>query len=86
MRAYTNRVDTIRDYDESWTSFVYNLHHNCYILPGVSPDDIGKGDHHLTWMLKWNPNFTNTSIFNNLQYNGRHRAINDVPSLELFQQ
>lgn len=86
LRAYTNRDEHIRDYDESWTWFVMNLHRNGYVLPGSSPDDIGKSDHHLTWMLKWNPNATNTSIFNNLQYNGLHRAINDIASLELFQQ
>ncbi|KAH0566273.1 hypothetical protein GP486_000325 [Trichoglossum hirsutum] len=82
IRAYTGQNPISSNLAHTWASFLKNIAEQGYILPGAS-DRIGIEDG-CSWMFAWNSELKDSNIFNNLQYNGEHRALNDIPSLDLF--
>ena len=75
--------NTNKDEDHShiWNVFIKRILADGYLLPGTV-DDLGRNC--LSWIVKWPENgFKSTSVFNTLQYSGRLRTINDIPSVEV---
>ena len=64
-----------------WSSFIYRLLSSGYMLPGTV-SQLGQRDY--SWVVIWDDaGFKDTHIFNNLQYAGKAKTVNDVPPLDL---
>ena len=64
-----------------WNTFIRHILRLGYIVPGTIKD-LGRDE--LSWIVKWpKDGFHTSAIFNNLQYMGRLRAINDIPPVVL---
>ena len=75
------RADTEEAHNHIWNVLIKRILGNGYLLPGTV-EDLGRDT--LSWIVKWPENgFNSTLIFNNLQYVGRLRAINDIPPVEV---
>ncbi|KAL6720999.1 hypothetical protein ACLMJK_000099 [Lecanora helva] len=69
------------DHSHIWNIFIKRILENGYILPGTV-DDLGRNC--LSWIVKWpEDGFISTVVFDNLQYAGRLRTINDIPPVEV---
>ena len=64
-----------------WNIFIKRILSDGYVLPGTI-EDLGRRN--LSWIVKWpEDGFNSTLVFNNLQYAGRLRAINEIPPVEV---
>lgn len=64
-----------------WNVLIKRILADGYLLPGTV-EDLGRRS--LSWIIKWpEDGFNSTLIFNNLQYAGHLRAINDIPPVEV---
>ncbi|KAL9607950.1 MAG: hypothetical protein Q9167_007188 [Letrouitia subvulpina] len=70
------------EYDShNWNIVVKRILEDGYLLPGTIAD---LGRQSLSWIVKWSEQgFKSTAVFNNLQYSGRLRTMNDIPPIEL---
>ena len=69
------------DHSNIWNIFIKRILEDGYLVPGTV-EDLGR--RHLSWIVKWpEDGFKSTSVFNNLQYAGRLRTINDIPPVEV---
>lgn len=69
------------DHSNIWNVFIKRLLEDDYLLPGTV-EDLGRK--RLSWIVKWpEDGFKSTSIFNDLQYGGLLRTINDIPPVEV---
>lgn len=69
------------EHSNTWNVFIQRILSHGYLLPGTV-DDLGQA--RCSWIVKWpEDGFKSTSIFNNLQYSGRLRAINNIPPVEV---
>ena len=69
------------DHSKIWNVFIRRILLDGYLLPGTV-EELGQG--RLSWIVKWpEDGFKSTSIFDNLQYAGRLRTINDIPPVEI---
>ena len=69
------------DHDHIWNVFVKRILKNGYLLPGTI-DDLGREC--LSWLYKWpQDGLKSTTVFDNLQYQGRLRTINDIPPIQI---
>ncbi|KAM0797109.1 hypothetical protein BDR22DRAFT_824619 [Usnea florida] len=69
------------DHSNTWNVFIQRILSHGYLLPGTV-DDLGQARR--SWIVKWpEDGFKSTSVFNNLQYAGRLRAINNIPPVEV---
>lgn len=65
----------------TWNVFMKGLLQNGYLLPGKVAD---LGRDCLSWIVKWpDEGIKSTAVFNDLQYSGPLRTINDIPPIEL---
>lgn len=73
--------DTEEAHSDVWNILIKRVLADGYLLPGTV-DDLGRRS--LSWIVKWpEDGFNSTLIFNNLQYAGRLRAINEIPPVEV---
>lgn len=64
-----------------WRTFITRRLKDGYILPGTV-DQMGQHDY--SWIIKWpEDGIKDTHVFNNLQYNGDKRTINEIPPIDL---
>ena len=69
-------LDNDLDHVNVWNVFVKRMLREGYLLPGTIAD---LGQDPLSWVYKWpHDGVKSTSIFDNLQYSGRLRTMNDV--------
>ncbi|KAL8871449.1 MAG: hypothetical protein Q9198_007417, partial [Flavoplaca austrocitrina] len=74
-------VDMEEAYSHTWNIIIKRILADGYLLPGTV-EDLGRKS--LSWIVKWpEDGFSSTLIFDNLQYAGRLRAINDIPPVEV---
>ena len=69
----------LRDEDDShcWNVFLHRILKHGYLLPGTI-QDLGRDQ--MSWIVKWpKDGFHTSAVFNNLQYAGSLRTINDIP-------
>ena len=77
----TGSPDVDEDHSRVWNTFIKRIVEDGYLLPGTV-EDLGR--RHLSWIVKWpEDGFKSTSVFNNLQYAGRLRTINNIPPVEV---
>ena len=72
-----------RDEDHShiWDVFLKRILKDGYLLPGTVVD---LGRECLSWLYQWpQDGLKSTTVFNNLQYQGRLRTINEIPPIEI---
>lgn len=75
------KVDDDEAHCNVWNVFVKRILHDGYLLPG-HVEDLSR--RRLSWVVKWpEQGFKSTAVFNTLQYAGRFRTINDIPSIEV---
>jgi hypothetical protein len=69
-------------YAMAWDHFVRRLVDYEYILPGVI-HQLGRDN--ASWIVKWEDNdrFRSSEVFDNIQYSGHARAINDIPTIPI---
>ncbi|KAL8897053.1 MAG: hypothetical protein Q9207_007412 [Kuettlingeria erythrocarpa] len=73
--------ETEEAHNDVWNILIKRILADGYLLPGTV-DDLGRRS--LSWIVKWpEDGFNSTLIFNNLQYAGRLRAINEIPPVEV---
>ncbi|KAL8669593.1 MAG: hypothetical protein Q9168_005825 [Polycauliona sp. 1 TL-2023] len=73
--------DTEDAHSHIWNVIMKRILADGYLLPGTV-DDLGRKS--LSWIVKWpEDGYSSTLIFNNLQYAGRLRALNDIPPVEV---
>jgi hypothetical protein len=64
-----------------WKRFITRRLRDGYILPGPV-ESLGQCDY--SWIVKWpDEGIKDTHVFNNLQYNGTARTINEIPPIDL---
>jgi hypothetical protein len=64
-----------------WKTFLTRRLKDGYIVPGTL-DQMGQLDY--SWIIKWpEDGIKDTHVFNNLQYNGEKRTINEIPAIDL---
>ncbi|KAL8765191.1 MAG: hypothetical protein Q9209_007652 [Squamulea sp. 1 TL-2023] len=74
-------TDTDEAHNHIWNVINKRILTDGYLLPGTV-EDLGRRS--LSWIVKWpQDGFSSSMIFNNLQYAGRLRAINDIPPVEV---
>ena len=74
-------VNIDEDHSHIWNVFIKRILADGYLLPGTV-DDLGRRC--LSWIVEWpDDGFKSSSIFNNLQYAGRLRTINNIPPVEV---
>lgn len=72
----------------AWDSFVSAITREGWILPGslikkrLRDDKTSKTKEQSSWKVKWDE-YTDTEIFDHLQYNGEKKEVNDIPPLKL---
>ena len=77
----SGRADTEEAHNYIGNILITRILERGYLLPGTV-EELGRDT--LSWIVKWPENgFNSTLIFNNLQYAGRLRAINDIPPVEV---
>jgi hypothetical protein len=70
-----------RDEKRVWNIFVERLLQNGYILPGTLEQ---LGEPNRSWVVKYpERGLKDSSIFNNVQYAGEGRTINNIPPMKL---
>ena len=81
FRLESGSPNVDEDHSKIWNIFIRRILLDGYLLPGTV-DDLGQARR--SWIVKWpEDGFKSTSIFNNLQYAGRLRAINNIPPVEV---
>ena len=72
-------LDNDLDHVNVWNVFVKRMLQEGYLLPGTITD---LGQDPLSWVYKWpDDGVKSTSIFDNLQFSGRLRTMNDIPPI-----
>jgi hypothetical protein len=72
----------------AWDSFVSAITREGWILPGsfikkrLRDDKTSKTKEQSSWKVKWDE-YTDTEIFDHLQYNGEKKEVNNIPPLKL---
>ena len=70
-----------KDHRDIWNVFIKRILGDGYLLPGTV-EELGQG--RLSWIVRWpDDGYKSSSIFDNLQYAGRLRTINDIPPVEV---
>ncbi|KAL8890304.1 MAG: hypothetical protein Q9215_002533 [Flavoplaca cf. flavocitrina] len=76
-----DNIDMEEAHSHTWNIIIKRILADGYLLPGTV-EDLGRKS--LSWIIKWpEDGFSSTLIFDNLQYAGRLRAINDIPPVEV---
>jgi hypothetical protein len=64
-----------------WTLITKRLLQSGYMLPGTV-GQLGESDN--SWIIKWpEEGIKDSHVFRNLQYTGRYRTINEIPSVDV---
>jgi hypothetical protein len=64
-----------------WNTFIQRILQLNYVLPGIVEQ---LGQPNLSWAIRWpEEGIKDSSIFNNLQYAGDARTINEIPPINL---
>ncbi|KAL8662362.1 MAG: hypothetical protein Q9202_004757 [Teloschistes flavicans] len=69
------------DNSKTWDIMVKRILEIGYLLPGTI-GDLGRSE--LSWIVKWpDKGFKSTGVFDNLQYRGALRTMNEIPPIDL---